>query len=108
MKSTKTVQSYKNTAAAKNRTTYKSCKPNFADPIAIKDQNPKDKPVDGVGVEWDFRCPQYDQRSSNFVNAGTHYGVGHKQPVGHAGNPKQYVDVLPVSRRNTIQVDDLG
>ncbi len=108
MKSTKTVQSVKNTAADKNRSTNKSCKDNFADPIRIKEQNPKDKPVDSVNSPWDFRCPQYDQRSSNFVNAGTHYGVGINQPIGHKGNPKSTVDVLPRGRMNTIQVDDKG
>lgn len=108
MKSTKTVQSYKNTAAEKNRSTLKTDKSGFADPIAIKNQNKKDEPVDSVNSPWDFRCPQYDQRSSNFVNAGTHYGVGHKQPIGHLGNPKTIVDVLPRTRRNTLQDDDLG
>lgn len=108
MKSTKTVQAYKNTASEKNRSTLKTGKSDFADPIAIKEQNPKDKPVDGINSPWDFRCPQYDQRSSNFVNAGTHYGVGHRQPVGHANNPKRVVDVLPQERRNTLQDDDLG
>ena len=108
MKSTKTVQSYKNTAAEKNRTSLKTAKSNFADPIRIKEQNPRDKPVDGVGVEWDFRCPQYDQRSGNHVNAGTHYGVGHRQPVGHTGNPKEYADVMPMTKHNTLQNDDLG
>ena len=41
MKSTKTVQSVKNTAAEKNRSTNKTAKSNFADPIRIKEQNPK-------------------------------------------------------------------
>ncbi len=108
MKSTKTVQSYKNTAAETNRTTLKNTKSGFADPIRIKEQNPKDKPVDGVGIQWDFRCPQYDQRSSNFVNAGTHYGVGIRQPIGRKGDPKDEVDVLPCKRKNTTQDDDLG
>jgi hypothetical protein len=108
MKSTKTVQSYKNTAKETNRSTLKNTKSGFADPDRIKDQNPKDKPKDGVNSPWDFRCPQYDQRSSNFVNAGTHYGVGLRQPVGHTGNPKRVVDVLPQSRVNTTQDDDLG
>jgi len=108
MKSTKTVQSYKNTAAEKNRSTLKTAKSGFSDPIAIKEQNKKDQPIDGVNSPWDFRCPQYDQRSSNFVNAGTHYGVGHRQPVGHQGNPKQIVDVLPQTRRDTLQDDDKG
>lgn len=65
------------------------------DPLRIKKQNPKDKPKDGNKSPWDFSCPQYDQRSSKFVNAGTDYGVGHRQPVGHEGNPKQTVSVLP-------------
>lgn len=108
MKETKTTQSYKNTASQKNRTTLDNSKSGFSDPARIKAQNPKDKPRDGVGVEWDFRCPQYDQRSSNFVNAGTHYGVAHKQPVGHRGDPEQFVDCLPQSRKKTMQDDDLG
>lgn len=108
MKQTKTIESYKNTASAKGRTSEKSGKSKFADPIAIKEQNRKDKPVDGTSDIWDFRCPQYDQRSSNFVSTGTHYGVGHKQPVGHTGDPKQYVDVMPMTRYNTLQEDDLG
>lgn len=108
MKSTKTVQSYKNTAAQKDRTTLKTAKSNFADPDRIKEQNPKDQPMDGIKSPWDYRCPQYDQRSSNFVNTGTHYGVGHRQPVGHAGNPKDTVSVLPRTRMNTLQNDDLG
>ncbi len=80
----------------------------FKDPLAIKNQRPKDKPKDGKNSPWDFTCPQYDLRSSNFVNAGTHYGVGHRQPVGHDGNPKQNVDVLPQSRVNTMRVDEKG
>lgn len=108
MKNTKTVESYGNTAAAKGRTSEKSGKSKFADPARIKEQNPKNKPVDGVGIQWDFRCPQYDQRSSNFINAGTHYGKAIKQPVGHTGNPKQYSEVMPMTRHNTLQDDDLG
>lgn len=108
MKSTKTVQSYKNTAAEKNRSTLKNTKSGFADPDRIKEQNPEDKPKDGVKSPWNFRCPQYDQRSSNFVNAGTHYGIGINQPIGHVGNPKPIVDVLPRTRMNTTQDDDLG
>ena len=70
----------------------------FADPIRIKYEREKEKPKDGKKSPWDFRCPQYDQRSSNFVNAGTHYGVGINQPVGHKGNPKSKVDALPYGR----------
>ena len=108
MKLTKTVESYKNTAAEKDRSTLKSGKSKFSDPIKIKNQNKECQPEDGMKSPWDFRCPQYDQRSSNFLNAGTHYGVGHKQPIGHEGNPKMHVDVLPQMRHNTLQDDDLG
>ncbi len=31
---------------------------------------------------WSFEQPPYDMRSSCFVSAGSHHGVGHTQPVG--------------------------
>lgn len=108
MKITKTIQDYKNTATQKNRSTLKNSNSGFSDPARIKNQNPEDKPKDGIRSPWDFTCPQYDQRSSNFVNAGTHYGVGLRQPVGHTGNPKREVPTLPCHRMNTLQDDDLG
>lgn len=108
MENKKFIQPYKNTAAEKDRSTLKNSKSGFADPSRIKAQNKECQPEDGVKSPWDFRCPQYDQRSSNFVNAGTHYGVGINQPVGHKGNPARTVDVLPRSRVDTMQVDDLG
>lgn len=80
----------------------------FSDPLKIKVQRPKDEPNDGVNSPWDFRCPQYDQRSSNFVNAGTHYGVGHRQPVGHKGNPSLRAPTLPMGRNETMQNDEIG
>lgn len=73
-------------------------KSGFSDPIEIKKQKPKDEPQDGKNSPWDFRCPQYDQRHSCFVSAGTNYGVGHKNPVGHKGNPKSEVATLPCNR----------
>jgi len=78
-------------------------KTGFKDPAAIKKQVPKDQPIDGKNSPWDFRCPQYDQRSSCFVNAGTHYGKANKQPVGHVGNPKERADCLPFGRVNTLK-----
>lgn len=84
-------------------------KSGFSDPIAIKKQDPKDKPNDGSkSMGWDFTCPQYDQRSSCFVNAGTHYGTAHNQPVGHKGDPKQRVSVMPFGKPNTMEVDEVG
>lgn len=83
-------------------------KSHFADPARIKYEREKEKPVDGKKSPWDFRCPQYDQRSSNFVNAGTHYGVGINQPIGHQGNPKQRVDVMPFGNPQTMRSDEEG
>jgi hypothetical protein len=80
----------------------------FTDPIDIKKQKPKDKPKDGKKTPWDYRCPQYDQRSSCFVNTGTHYGIGHRQPVGHEGNPVMRVPTMPFGRVNTMEVDEEG
>lgn len=77
----------------------KSDKAGFKEPNAIKKQVPGDKPIDGKKSPWDFTCPQYDQRSSCFVNAGTNYGDGHRQPVGHFGNPKDPVEVMPYGTR---------
>lgn len=108
MKLTKTVQRVKNDAAEKNRSTLVTDKSNFADPIRIKNQNKKCEPENGVNSPWDYRCPQYDQRSSKFINAGTHYGIGRNQPIGHEGDPKQFVDVLPQGRMNTLEDEDLG
>ncbi len=85
-----------------------NAKSGFKDPIAIQGQRELDQPVDGKNSPWDFRCPQYDQRTSNFINAGTHYGVGRNQPIGHEGNPKTKADVLPFGRPTTMRVDDLG
>ena len=78
----------------------------FSDPARIKSQRPKDQPKDGKKSPWDFTCPQYDQRSGPYVNAGTNYGVGINQPVGHFGNAKSRVDVLPFGKVKTMQVDE--
>lgn len=81
-------------------------KSGFNDPDRIKTQREKDQPKDGKNSPWDFRCPQYDQRSSNFINAGTNYGVGHAQPIGHEGNPKMRVPSLPYGRVDTMRIDE--
>jgi hypothetical protein len=83
-------------------------KSGFSDPARIKNQVQEDEPKDGRNSSWDFRCPQYDQRSSNFINAGTHYGTGVKQPIGHEGNPKTRVDALPFGRPKTMRIDEEG
>jgi hypothetical protein len=83
-------------------------KSGFKDPTSIKKQNPKDHPVDGKKTWWECQQPQYDQRSSCFVNTGTHYGVGHKTPVGHSGDTKMRVPTMPFGRLNTMEVDEVG
>lgn len=49
---------------------------------------------------WNFDAPQYDKRSSRFVNAGDNHGSGKPQPIGHAENPKQHVPCLPFGKKN--------
>jgi hypothetical protein len=83
-------------------------KSGFKDPAAIKKQHPMDKPRDGNNTPWESPQPQYDQRSSCFVNVGTHYGVGINQPIGHEGNPKSKVPVLPHGVVNAMEVDEVG
>ena len=76
-------------------------KSNFHDPIASKVPEKQKK------TPWDFSQPEYDERSSCYVNAGSHYGVGHRQPVGNVGNPKSRIAALPFGRVNTMEVDDV-
>jgi hypothetical protein len=76
-------------------------KTGFKDPIAPKEGKKMKSP-------WDFTCPDYDERSSCYVNAGSHYGVGHRQPVGHKENPKSTSPVLPKGRVKTMKDDDVG
>lgn len=76
-------------------------KTGFKDPIAVKDETKKMK------SPWNFDCPQYDERSSCYVNAGSHYGVGYKQPIGHEGNPRDIAGTLPEHRAKTMKVDEV-
>lgn len=72
----------------------------FKDPIKAPKGKEQKSP-------WDFTQPHYDERSSCYVNAGTHYGVGKNQPVGHHGNAKED-GAIPRSRYsvNTMKVDE--
>lgn len=80
----------------------------------MKETNP-DKPRPKYTTEkeqerlWQFKAPQYDERSSCYINAGDHHGVGHRQPVGHEGNPKMRVATMPFGRSiKTEKVDEAG
>ena len=77
-------------------------KSGFHDPIAPKVKEEK------KNSPWDYRAPQYDERSSCFVNAGTHYGVGHKSPVGREGTPHSRVSTLPFGRPKTMETDSIA
>jgi hypothetical protein len=79
-------------------------KSGFHDPIAVKTEEPRNKPVKGLNSPWDFTAPSYDERTSCFVNAGTHYGVGYRQPVGHDGDPATSAACLPMGRVNTLDI----
>lgn len=79
-------------------------KTGFPDRSASKNQKPKDQPQGGKNSPWDFRQPAYDERCGRFVNAGTDYGVGVNQPVGHTGKTKLEVPCLPRGRVNTLNV----
>jgi hypothetical protein len=81
-------------------------KSSFKDRLEIKEQREMEKPKDGKGTFWDFRAPCYDQRSSNFVNAGTHYGSGRTQPIGTEKQSDKYA--VPLGRHHTMRDDDRG
>lgn len=83
-------------------------KSGFKDPCAPK-QEKGIKPQE-TNIGFNFTCPEYDERTSCFINAGTHYGVGHRQPVGHEGEPAKEVAVLPHNRRSahTQKIDETG
>jgi hypothetical protein len=70
--------------------------------------NPIDKTTQkGQRNPWNFEQPPYDERSSCYVNAGSHHGVGHKVPVGHHGDPKQEVPCLPKSHKKGMKDDEV-
>lgn len=54
---------------------------------------------------WDFSCPEYDERSSCYVNAGSHYGVGYRQPVGTLTHNNK--NGVPVGKGMGMTVDEI-
>jgi hypothetical protein len=75
-------------------------KTGFKDPIAKK---VKEKTMKSP---WNFEQPPYDERTSCFINAGSHQGVGYRQPVGSHGGPKSS-DMIPKGRVNTLKDDNV-
>lgn len=55
---------------------------------------------------WNFDAPDYDKRSSSFVNAGTHHGVGKTQPVGSLKHSNK--EVIPCGHPHEMRVDIRG
>lgn len=73
-------------------------KSGFKDRTAIKEEKKMKSP-------WNFEAPSYDQRTSCFVDAGTNYGLGMKQPVGteRLSNSK----AIPTGRIDTMKVSEV-
>lgn len=73
----------------------------------LKDHpEPSYRPKDGKNSPWNFTCPQYDERSSSFVNAGTKHGVGYRNPVGTEKAEGNMESVIPFGRVQTMRVDE--
>ena len=72
----------------------------FDDPIASKVKKNKQS------TSWDYRAPAYDERTSCYVDAGTHYGIGFNNPVGHEGPAKMRVATMPFGRPKTMETDE--
>ena len=73
-------------------------KKNFPNKIA-------DKNTKTVQNPWNFDQPEYDQRSSCYVNAGSHKGVGVRQPVGSITHNMK--SAVPIGRNHEMQVDEV-
>ncbi len=73
-------------------------KKNFKDTIPDLSPTPMKSP-------WDFTCPEYDQRTSCFVNAGSHHGVGYRQPVGTLKHNMK--GAVPVGKGMGMTVDEI-
>lgn len=65
------------------------------------------KSAKSIKSPWNFDCPPYDERSSCYVNAGSHQGVGHKNPIGHKDGVKQHVPAMPMGRHKTMKDDEV-
>lgn len=59
-----------------------------------------------VKSPWDFTSLCDGERSK--ISAGSNYGIGHRVPVGHFGNPKLFSNTLPFGRPDTKRVDNIS
>jgi hypothetical protein len=67
--------------------------------------NIEEKQHKSVASPWNFDCPHYDERSSCYVNAGSHHGVGHTQPVGSHNHSMK--GAVPVGKGMGMTVDEI-
>ena len=74
-------------------------KTGFKNKIEVKEHK-------SIKSPWNFDAPLYDERTSCYINAGTHHGVGYTQPVGHKDNPKSTAATLPRDRRKVNTMED--
>jgi hypothetical protein len=81
-------------------TIFEEYMPQFHDPIRPRDTKHKGK------TPWNFQAPSYDERTSCYMDAGTHYGVGYNNPVGHDGKVKQRVPTLPYGIHMGMESDE--
>ena len=74
-------------------------KTGFKDPSApkVKEESKKSP--------WNFDQPPYDERSSCYVNAGSHWGVGHRQPMGSLKHTS--AGPIPFGRVKTMKDDEV-
>lgn len=75
-------------------------KTGFRDPLEVENPKKKKSP-------WNFEAPVYDERSSCFVNAGSDYGVGHRQPVGKK-EARRMDEVIPMRKVRTLKTQYVG
>lgn len=54
---------------------------------------------------WNFDQPPYDERSSCYINAGSHHGVGKTQPVGSLTHSMK--GEVPKGRPPQLRVDEV-
>lgn len=78
-------------------------KTGFKDRTEVKNEKPPYTPDKGKNTPWDFRAPEYDQRSSCFVNTGTRYGEAMRQPVGTKTHTSE--GGVPIGRVNTLNTE---
>lgn len=69
-------------------------------------ENPiKEQTAKRAKSPWNFDAPHYDERSSCYVNAGSHHGVGHRQPVGTTKHTGKYA--VPVGKHMGLTDDQV-